>query len=225
MSIHLPLVTRLVGSFLDRQAASMIWDAGASLRGRSIIITGAAGGIGYAVACSLRDPELPYAESIGTSRSLIGGGVNVMVGILNATVAQIGETNEVLGKWLVSVQNQFSPTFGSSLEELRHCAECGAALLPWSPARRHRLRRRRRLRAYRASREIADIHGVSPQQVALAGNPFLTPRQSPSPQFPALRASRARCPLSNSSSARTKCPRCRARGERCNPFRPLASPP
>jgi aryl-alcohol dehydrogenase-like predicted oxidoreductase len=33
----------------------------------------------------------------------------------------------------VSVQNQFSPAYRSSLDELRHCASLGLAWLPWSP--------------------------------------------------------------------------------------------
>jgi aryl-alcohol dehydrogenase-like predicted oxidoreductase len=74
----------------------------------------------------------------------------------------------VLGEGnLASVQNQFSPDFRSSEDELSRAAELGIAFLPWSPlggdGRAGRLGSR-----HGAFQEIADAHGVSPQQVALA---------------------------------------------------------
>ena len=75
----------------------------------------------------------PYAESVGALAELLDEGVIVRAGISNATVAQIDEANEVLGGRLVSVQNQFSPAFRSSRDELEHCARLGIAFLPWSP--------------------------------------------------------------------------------------------
>jgi aryl-alcohol dehydrogenase-like predicted oxidoreductase len=56
-----------------------------------------------------------------------------MVGISNADIAQIEQAREILGDALVSVQNQFSPGWHSSWDELRHCASVGLAWLPWSP--------------------------------------------------------------------------------------------
>jgi aryl-alcohol dehydrogenase-like predicted oxidoreductase len=113
------------------------------------------------------DPKVPYAESVGALVDLLEEGVIVRAGISNASVAQIEEANEVLGGRLVSVQNQFSPAFLSSREELDHCAELGIAFLPWSPlggisdaaelGSRHA-----------AFAEVARRHDVSPQQVALA---------------------------------------------------------
>lgn len=41
-----------------------------------------------------------------------------MAGVSNATVDQIREAHDVLGRRLVSVQNQFSPAFRSSEAEL-----------------------------------------------------------------------------------------------------------
>ena len=90
-----------------------------------------------------------------------------MAGISNATVAQIDEANEVLGGRLVSVQNQFSPAFRSSQGELEHCAGLGIAFLPWSPL--GGISNAGELGANHAAfAEVADAHGVSPQQVALA---------------------------------------------------------
>ncbi|MBZ2195554.1 aldo/keto reductase [Occultella gossypii] len=126
------------------------------------------------------DPDVPYADSIGALRDLLDEGVIIMAGISNATIAQIDEANEVLGGRLASVQNQFSPAFRSSLDELDHCAALGVAFLPWSP-----LGGISRAGAvgehHTAVQAVADAHGVSPQQVALAWELSLAPVVIPIP--------------------------------------------
>ena len=126
------------------------------------------------------DPEVPYADSVGAIRDLLDEGVVLMAGISNADVAQIDEANAILGGRLVSVQNQFSPAFRSSLGELEHCARLGIAFLPWSPlggiARAGQIGER-----HDAFQRIADAHGVSPQQVALAWELALAPVVIPIP--------------------------------------------
>jgi aryl-alcohol dehydrogenase-like predicted oxidoreductase len=88
------------------------------------------------------DPEVPYAESIGALKELLDGR-------------------------LVSVQNQFSPAFLSSRDELRHCAEIGVAFLPWSPF--GGIKKAGDFGSdHSAFQEVADARGVSPHQVALA---------------------------------------------------------
>ena len=126
------------------------------------------------------DPSVPYAESVGALRDLLDEGVIAMAGISNASVAQIDEANEVLGGRLVSVQNQFSPKFRSSLGELRHCAELGIAFIPWSPL--GGIRDAGSVgSAHRVFGEVAEAHGVSPQQVALAWELALAPVVVPIP--------------------------------------------
>jgi aryl-alcohol dehydrogenase-like predicted oxidoreductase len=126
------------------------------------------------------DPSVPYAESVGAVRDLLDEGAIRMAGISNATVAQIDEANEILGGRLVSVQNQFSPKFRSSEDELRHCAELGIAFLPWSPlggiGRGDDLGSR-----YPAIAAAAEAHGVSPQQVTLAWELSLADQVIPIP--------------------------------------------
>jgi diketogulonate reductase-like aldo/keto reductase len=56
-----------------------------------------------------------------------------MLGISNADVAQIDVARSILGDALVSVQNQFSPGWRFSADEVAHCASHGLAFLPWSP--------------------------------------------------------------------------------------------
>jgi aryl-alcohol dehydrogenase-like predicted oxidoreductase len=114
------------------------------------------------------DPKVPYAESVGAIKELLDAGKIRMAGISNASIEQIDIAVRVLGEGnLASVQNQFSPAFRSSEPELHHTAELGVAFLPWAPlggsSRAGRLGER-----HAAFQEVADAHGVSPQQVTLA---------------------------------------------------------
>lgn len=113
------------------------------------------------------DPKVPYAESIAAFAELLDAGKIQMAGISNATVAQITEANDVLGGRLASVQNEYSPRFRSSVNELRHCADEGIAFLPWSPlggiADAAALGSR-----HEAFARVAQSRGISPQQVCLA---------------------------------------------------------
>ncbi|MCR6491511.1 aldo/keto reductase [Cellulomonas sp. P24] len=126
------------------------------------------------------DPRVPYADSVGAIRDLLDDGVIAMAGISNANVDQIRQAQEILGGRLVSVQNQFSPAFRSSLGELELCAELGIAFLPWSPlggiARAGELGGQ-----HGAFQTVADAHGVSPQRVCLAWELALAPVVIPIP--------------------------------------------
>ncbi|MEU4050478.1 aldo/keto reductase [Streptomyces olivaceus] len=126
------------------------------------------------------DPAVPYAESVGALRDLLDEGVIEMAGISNADIAQIDEAREVLGGRLASVQNQWSPAFRSSRQELEHCAGLGIAFLPWSPlggianakglAERHGVFQR-----------VADETGASVYRVTLAWHLALAPVVVPIP--------------------------------------------
>jgi aryl-alcohol dehydrogenase-like predicted oxidoreductase len=113
------------------------------------------------------DPAVPYADSVGAIADLLDEGKIRMAGVSNATVAQIDEAQKVLDGRLVSVQNQFSPAFRSSEDELRHCEDLGIAFLAWSPlggiGNAGRIQRDHPVFA-----EVARIRGISPQQVTLA---------------------------------------------------------
>ena len=110
------------------------------------------------------DPRTDYAESVGAIRDLLDDGTIVQAGISNANPEQIGLAQEILGGRLVSVQNQFSPSFRSSEPELELCTEMGIAFLPWSPL--GGIGNGGNLGA--AFAQVAADHQVSPQQVALA---------------------------------------------------------
>src|ERR1700744_3281667 len=112
-------------------------------------------------------PSIPWAESVGALADLLDEGKILMAGVSNATVAQIDEAQEVLGGRLVSVQNEFSPRFRSSEDELAHCEKLGIVVIPWSPmggiVRSDKIQE--------TSPPFADVAkkmGASPQQVTLA---------------------------------------------------------
>ncbi|MFB9681565.1 aldo/keto reductase [Streptosporangium vulgare] len=113
------------------------------------------------------DPKVPYAESVGAIRDLLDAGKIRFAGVSNADPDQIRLANEILGGRLVSVQNQFSPSFRSSEPELELCAELGIAFLPWSPlggiSQAGELGSR-----FAVFADVARAHGVSPQRVCLA---------------------------------------------------------
>jgi aryl-alcohol dehydrogenase-like predicted oxidoreductase len=123
------------------------------------------------------DPRVPYADAIGAIRDLLDAGKIRMAGISNADPQQIRQAREILGGRLVSVQNQFSPSFRSSEPELELCTELGIAFLPWSP-----------LGGIRAAgslagafAQVAGKYGVSPQRVCLAWHLAKSPVSIPIP--------------------------------------------
>ncbi|HEY0450727.1 aldo/keto reductase, partial [Actinophytocola sp.] len=100
--------------------------------------------------------------------------------ISNANPDQIRLANDILGGRLVSVQNQFSPAFRSSEPELELCTELGVAFLPWSPF--GGISRAGDLGShFGAFAEVAEAHGVSPQQVCLAWMLAKSPTMVPIP--------------------------------------------
>ena len=80
------------------------------------------------------DRSMVYAEAIANFKTLQDEGKIKAIGISNANVEEIQIAVDVLGDGgLVSVQNEFSPKFRCSEDELEFCAERGIAFLPWSP--------------------------------------------------------------------------------------------
>jgi len=113
------------------------------------------------------DPAVAYEDSIGALKTLLDDGLIARAGISNADPAQIRQAHDILGDGLVSVQNQYSPSFRSSEPEIDVCDELGLAFLPWSPL--GGMRGAAGLGDdYAVFGEVATKHGVSPQQVALA---------------------------------------------------------
>ncbi len=111
------------------------------------------------------DPKVPLAESVGALAELKEAGKVRLVGLSNVSVDQIRQARQLVQ--VASVQNEFSPRFRRSEGELAFCAAERIAFLPWSPL--GGIGRGRDLGGrHRAFAEVAEAHGVSPQQVALA---------------------------------------------------------
>jgi aryl-alcohol dehydrogenase-like predicted oxidoreductase len=111
------------------------------------------------------DPKVPFIESVGALAELRAAGKIRLVGLSNVSIDQIGQARDLID--VASVQNEFSPRFRRSEGELVWCAANRIAFLPWSPL--GGIGRGRDLGGrHRAFAEVADAHGVSPQQVALA---------------------------------------------------------
>ena len=102
-----------------------------------------------------------------------------MAGISNADSDQVKTAQDVLGGRLVSVQNQFSPSYRSSEPELRLCDELGLAFLPWSPL--GGISNADLGTTAQTFAEVGNELGVSPQQVALAWQLAKSPHVVPIP--------------------------------------------
>jgi aryl-alcohol dehydrogenase-like predicted oxidoreductase len=126
------------------------------------------------------DPDVPYAESIGTFKELQDEGKIRWIGLSNCTVDQLEEALGIAE--IVSIQNQLSLDFTQPLEngELAAATDRGLAFLPWSPPGgiSSAASSAGNVDAVRAA---ADAHGVSPQQVALAWLLSLSPNVIPIP--------------------------------------------
>lgn len=106
------------------------------------------------------DPQVPFAESLGTLADMQRAGKIRHIGISNVTPAQLEEARGIAP--IVSVQNQYNLRERSSDDVLAACERLGIAFLPWYP-----LGGSRGLHALKVKR-VAARHGVTPAQVALA---------------------------------------------------------
>jgi aryl-alcohol dehydrogenase-like predicted oxidoreductase len=110
-----------------------------------------------------------YGEVIGHFKTLQDEGKIKAIGISNANVEEIQVALDVLGEGgLASVQNEFSPKFRCSTDELEFCGEHAVAFLPWSPLGGTGGGGREVGDRFETFGAIAADRGVSPQQVVLA---------------------------------------------------------
>ena len=125
------------------------------------------------------DPNVPYAESIGTFKELQDEGKVRWVGVSNATVDQIEEAFGIVD--VVSVQNQLSLRYTAPIAngEVQACADRGIAFLAWSPL--GGIGSSDSAAALGPVNAVAEAHRVSPQQVALAWLLALSPTMIPIP--------------------------------------------
>ncbi|MDN5562830.1 MULTISPECIES: aldo/keto reductase [Luteococcus] len=110
-----------------------------------------------------------YGEVVETFAEFKQQGLIKAIGISNANVEEIEIARDVLGPdGLVSVQNEFSPSFRCSTDTLTVCKDNGIAFLPWSPLGGCSGGATEVGSRFQAFGDVAREHGVSPQQMVLA---------------------------------------------------------
>jgi aryl-alcohol dehydrogenase-like predicted oxidoreductase len=119
------------------------------------------------------DPAVPFEESVGTLVELRDEGKIAHIGLSNVDVDQLDRALELTP--IVSVQNRYNPTDRSSDDVLARTEERGIAFIPWAPIGGHEPG------AGDALESVAQRHGVSPVQVAIAWLLARSPQMLPIP--------------------------------------------
>ena len=119
------------------------------------------------------DPKVPLEDSLGELVALRDAGKIRHIGVSNVTVDELRRAEELAG--IVSVQNRYNPSDRASDKVLAAAEEDGLAFLPWAPVGGHRPGEGSALSA------VAERHGVSPVQVALAWQLARSPQMLPIP--------------------------------------------
>jgi len=102
--------------------------------------------------------ETPFERSVQTLAELRDEGLVAHVGLSNVSVEQLERAREQVE--IVSVQNRYNVTHREDEPVLAACEEYGIGFIPWFPLAAGDLGD--------TVAAVADTHGASPQQVALA---------------------------------------------------------
>jgi len=116
------------------------------------------------------DPETPLEESLGAIKEYVDRGAIRHVGVSDVSVEQVERARKVVP--IVSVQNRYSAATREGEAVIDHCEREGIAFVPYYPLRGADTP---------AVAKIADRHGASPQQVALAWLLARSPAMLPIP--------------------------------------------
>lgn len=108
------------------------------------------------------DDAVPFADSVGALARAREAGYIRHVGLSNVSLAQLEEARAIVP--IASVQNRFNLTYRGREDVLDRCTELGIGFIPWYPLAAAELSQADR----GALREVADAHGATPSQVALA---------------------------------------------------------
>jgi pyridoxine 4-dehydrogenase len=119
------------------------------------------------------DPEVPFEESVGALAALRDEGKIAHVGLSNVDGDQIHRAMALTP--VVSVQNRYNLGDRHSEAEVDMAAELGFAFIPWAPVGGQRMG------LGPALVEVAQRHGVTPMQVALAWLLARSPQMLPIP--------------------------------------------
>jgi aryl-alcohol dehydrogenase-like predicted oxidoreductase len=106
------------------------------------------------------DPQVPFADSVGTLAELQRAGKIRHLGLSNVSVRQLEQARRIAP--IVSVQNDYSVENRGSDDVLAACEKAGIAFIAWYP-----LGAGRALRSASVKRVAARV-GATPAQVAIA---------------------------------------------------------
>lgn len=126
------------------------------------------------------DPAVPFEESVGALAELWADGKIRCIGLSNVSIDQIERARAIVP--IVSVQNRYSLTDRAGESVLRHCEQEGIVHLCWLPLGRGSLNR-----SAGALRRMAEAHGATPGQIALAWILHHSPAALPIPGTSSVR--------------------------------------
>jgi pyridoxine 4-dehydrogenase len=113
------------------------------------------------------DPAVPFADSVGMLATLKEEGKIRHVGLSNVTIDHLETARQILP--IASVQNRFSISDRDREDVLNYCTQHNIAFIPYGSLGAHPFKRGAPLAtAEGALAEIAQQHGVKPNQIALA---------------------------------------------------------
>ncbi len=122
------------------------------------------------------DPNVPFAESVGTLRDLRNEGKIRHAGLSNVTLEQVREAEKIVP--IVSVQNRYNMAYrGQSEAVIDYCERNGLAFIPWFPLGAG-------IDSFDDNTEaqiVAKAHGVRVPQIALAWLLYRSPVMLPIP--------------------------------------------
>lgn len=107
------------------------------------------------------DPDVPYEESVGALKELQDEGKVRHVGVSNVSAEQLAAARGAVE--VVSVQNRYNLGDRHAADVLEVCQADGLGFIPWFPLDAGAL-----AEPGGAAAEIAERHGATPAQVALA---------------------------------------------------------
>jgi pyridoxine 4-dehydrogenase len=107
------------------------------------------------------DPKVPRDEQFGAVRELLDRGVIQCAGLSEVSVADIEAARKVFP--VATVQNRYNLTDRGSEAVLEYCEKHGIGFIPWYPLGAGALTRPGSILS-----QIAEKHGATPSQIALA---------------------------------------------------------
>jgi pyridoxine 4-dehydrogenase len=112
------------------------------------------------------DPKVPLEDSIGELVRLQGAGKIRHIGVSNFSVDELERARR--GARIVSVQNRYNVADRSSTEVLDACARGGLAFIPWAPIAHGSSEKLEQGDSGTRLEALANAHGVSVVQIAIA---------------------------------------------------------